>query len=85
MKTEKYEFDRVGVAGAACCSADVVRMEQKKGTFDTCWGLVRWVMAKRLLSGGSMKNPVMKIVGENLADDDGMHYEPDESQEEGRW
>ena len=52
MKQEEYRYSRGEVAEAAGVSTDVVRMEQKKGTFDSVWGLARWVVAKKLLQDG---------------------------------
>ncbi len=80
MNEEKYNFKRSEVAEAAGCSSDVVRMEQKKGTFGSCWGMVRWVMAKRLLSGGSIEKPVVKA-----AHEEGLGYEPDHDHDKGNW
>ena len=91
MKAEVYEYSRNEVAEAAGCSPDVVRMEQKKGTFDTAWGFVRWVMAKRLLADGAFVAPKKEfpnmIRADNIKDKliEELGYVPDDSQAEGKW
>ena len=50
LKMVEYRYTRGDVAGAAGVSVDVVRMEERKGTFETLEGLCRWVVVK-MLSG----------------------------------
>ena len=82
MKQEEYKYSRGEIAEAAGVSTDVVRMEQKKGTFGSVWGLARWVVAKKLLQGGNRygePEPKEKDYG------DGVTLVLDDEQKEGSW
>ena len=74
MKEKQYSITRRELADIAGVSVDVVRMEEKKGTFGTALSIFEWAIGKRLLSGSV-------IIDQQEAQMEALGYVPMEEHE----
>ena len=83
MKEKTYTYNRMEVADAAGVTVDVVRMEEKKGTFGTASGLCAWVVAKMLTREILKENGISVAGNESVELGGGMTFIPMEEHEFG--